>query len=192
MTTNRIHDPFPLDTARLRLRTAGPDDAEFILSLWSDPRVMGYVGFPNGLPTSEERIRRQIANASPDPFSRLLIVDRSSDGQHIGQAHVGRVDEQGIVEPDIKLSPDHWGTGYGQEVWKTLIACGFLQTACRIVQGTPNVENAGSVHMMSRCGMQRTGEDTLEPSGPMKDAMVPVHYFIYRITRQKWTTLRAT
>jgi len=190
MATDTIRDPFPLNTARLRLQAAGPNDAAFIVSLWTDPRVMGFVGFPLGLPTSEEHVLRQITDTSEDPFSRLLTVVRAANQQRVGQARVGRVDAEGIVEPDIKLAPTFWNIGYGQEVWRTLILCGFLQPACRIVQGTPNVENAGSIHMMERSGMRRSGERTFQPSGAMEEAMVPVHHYIYRMTRQEWEEQR--
>jgi hypothetical protein len=36
-------------TARLRARLATADDADLICSLWSDPRVMTHIGFPESM-----------------------------------------------------------------------------------------------------------------------------------------------
>ena len=62
----------------------------------------------------------------------------------------------------------------------------FEQDACRIVQGTPNVANVGSIRMMERCGMSRVGEGRFVPSGPLKDSMTDVPHYVYQITREDW------
>ena len=47
--TQESSDKIVIETPRLIIYLAVPDDASFIHSLWTDPRVMRNVGFPGGL-----------------------------------------------------------------------------------------------------------------------------------------------
>ena len=168
-------------TKRLLVRVAVPDDVELIHRLWTDPRVTTFVGFPQGIPTSQAEIEAQIKRDSDRPLKRLLIAERLSDGEPIGEVKLGEPDEQGISEPDIKLFREHWQQGYGRELWGAMIEHLFAVRACRVVQGTPNVANAGSIRMMEGCGMVRVGEGRFEPSASMKEIMIAVPHYVYRI-----------
>jgi len=178
------------DTARLAVRPATAEDAGPIHELWTDPRVTTNVGFPQGIPTSVGEIQAQIARDAGRPYARLLIAVRREDGTAIGQVKLGEPGAAGIAEPDIKLSPDHWGQGYGRELWSAMIDLLFDETDCRLVQGTPNVANTASIRMMASCGMRRTGEGVFEPPERMADVMVAVPHFVYRIDREEWDARR--
>lgn len=181
---------FVLETDRLRVRAARPDDVELIHSLWTDPRVMTFVGFPGGLRTSHDEIRSQLERESRDPAWGLLIVERKQGGSAIGQAHLGRPDDDGISEPDIKLLPEFWGQAYGRETWEGLIDYTFANSDSRIVQGTPNVANVASIRMMESCGMVRIGRGRFEPSESMREFATAVPHFVYRIDRAVWETCK--
>lgn len=45
-----------LETGRLTIRTAAEGDADMFFDLWTDPSVMGNVGFPAGLPITRNEI----------------------------------------------------------------------------------------------------------------------------------------
>ena len=177
-------------TSRLIVRPALSDDAGLIHSLWSDPRVTTFVGFPGGIPTPEIEIRAQIERDRERPLKRLLIAERADDGEPIGEIKLGEPNGDGISEPDIKLFPEHWAQGYGRELWGAMIDHLFEQDACRIVQGTPNVANVGSIRMMERCGMSRVGEGRFVPGGPLRDSMTDVPHYVYQITREEWQETR--
>jgi len=176
---------------RLRIRAATKTDALLIHRLWSDPRVTTFVGFPNGIPTTQAEIEAQIERDDDRPLRRLLIAEHLGGGAPIGEVKLGEPNEQGICEPDIKLLPDCWGNGYGTELWRAMIDHLFQQTACAIVQGTPNIANTASIRMMERCGMSRIGEGRFEPGGPLKDSMTPVPHYIYQIARRDWAARTA-
>ena len=174
---------FVFETDRLRVRAARPDDVELIHSLWSDPRVMTFVGFPQGLPTSQAEIRSQIERDASRPYRRLLIAEQACDGQAIGECKLGAPDEEGVCEPDIKLLPAAWRRGYGRELWKAMIDVLFREADCRIVQGTPNIANAASIRMMESCGMSRVGRGRCEPPESMRQFATAVPHYVYRIDR---------
>ena len=52
------------ETERLIVRTATVEDADLVCELWTDPRVMAYVGFPQGLKITREEIKAQIQRPS--------------------------------------------------------------------------------------------------------------------------------
>jgi len=167
-------------TSRLRIRPAAIDDVELIYSLWTDPRVMQLVGFPNGIPTSQEEIRAQIERDADRHGIRLLIAEREPDEQPIGQCKLGAPDQDGVCEPDVKLLPAFWRQGYGRELWGGMIDFLFVETGCLIVQGTPNTANTASIRMMESCEMTHAGEGVFQPPMETRDVTVPVPHYVYR------------
>ncbi len=132
------------ETERLIIRLATEADAEFYHTLWTHPQVMKNVGFPQGLPITREEIRERLAQASGDAFNRLLVVEKRATGESIGECKLARPDpddDEGVAEPDIKLLPEHWGQGYGREIWTALVAYQFEHTDGAAVQTTPNIHN---------------------------------------------------
>ena len=56
------------ETERLLVFVATPDDATMFFKLWTDPRVMSNVGFPQGLPIMFEEIVQQLGGTSRAGF----------------------------------------------------------------------------------------------------------------------------
>ncbi|MEW5825737.1 MAG: GNAT family protein [Candidatus Bipolaricaulota bacterium] len=175
--------PYLFNTQCLAVRRAVADDAPFILSLWSDPQVMRFVGFPRGLPTAARDVSQRLRLPGRSP---LLVVEYRETGEPVGQCLLGAPDECGVCEPDIKLTPCQWGRGYGTELWVAIIDQLFLTTACAAVRGTPNVANVASIRMMEAAGMRRVGEGRFEFPCSMQAYTVPVPHFVYEITRAAW------
>lgn len=175
-----------VETSRLLIRLAEPGDAAFICALWNDPRVMRFVGFPNGLGESEERLRANIANRGDSEFRQLLVVSLKESGQVIGQCKMELPGPDGVSETDVKLHPDFWGQRYGVEVKRALLDHLFTHTDCRVVQATPNVENIASVKMQESVGGLRMSEGTYQFPESMRSYTAPVHHYIYYVTRDIW------
>jgi len=174
----------PFETQRLIVRAATSDDASFIVSLWSDPRVMRYVGFPRGIPTAAEDVPRRIERGKG--LDALLVARLRASGEPIGQCMLGTPDSFGVCEPDIKLHPSFWGRGYGRELWAALVDQLFRHSACATVRGTPNIVNTASIRMQESAGMRRVGGGTFEFPDPIKSFTEPVPYALYEITREEW------
>lgn len=173
------------ETERLRIRTAGMADTELLHRLWTDPRVMRFVGFPRGLSITVDQIADDLTQGvSTGAFDRCLLVELRSTGEVIGECRLGTPDEAGIAETDVKLFPEHWGHRYGVEVKRGLVEHLFINTYCVAVQATPNVENAASIVMQEAVGGVRVGEVTFEPPEGMRDQMTAVHSYVYRVHRE--------
>ena len=179
------------ETERLVVRTAVVEDARMLYSLWTDPRVMTNVGFPEGLTITREEIEASISEQQPSEFGKYLIVVRREDGTVLGECKLIRPDEDGISETDVKLLPDHWGNRYGVEVKQGLVDYLFTHTDCAAVQGTPNVRNIASIRMQEAVGAVRVDERTYQFPEGGKVETAPVHHHVYHVFRETWESRRA-
>jgi RimJ/RimL family protein N-acetyltransferase len=178
-------------TARLRIRKALPTDGdtEMYFRLWTDGRVMANVGFPNGIPMTREKMRQDLESQSQSEFNHLLVIERRSDGQRLGECALHPPDENGIAGTDVKLLPAYWGHAYGVEVKRGLLDYLFTYTDCHAVRASPNVNNRPSIRMQEAVGGQRIEEFVYEFPEHMREFTCPVHGCIYEVTRQTWEAL---
>jgi RimJ/RimL family protein N-acetyltransferase len=177
------------ETPRLIIRAATSDDASFIASLWSDPRVMRFVGFPDGIPGATEDVPRRIRRGQG--LGALLVAETRVGRELVGQCLLGEPDAVGVSEPDIKLRPDLWGRGYGRELWAALIDQLFLLSSCAVVRGTPNIGNVASIRLQESAGMKRVGQGVFEFPDPLRLPTTAVPFYVYEITRREWEVRRA-
>jgi RimJ/RimL family protein N-acetyltransferase len=177
-----------LRTDRLLVRPALPDDVDFYLELWTDPRVMVNVGFPQGLRITRDDILEKIEKQrqKDTEFGRLLVVVLEQTGQVVGECKMDLPDEEGISRTDVKLLPVFWGHHYGVEVKRALVGHLFAHTDCTAVEGYPNVNNIASIKMQEAVGGVRIGEKVYEFPEEMRDYTTPVHHYIYRVERTGW------
>jgi RimJ/RimL family protein N-acetyltransferase len=178
-------------TTHLSIRKALPTDAdtEMYYRLWTDGRVMANVGFPNGIPMTREKMRQMLESQGESEFDSLLLIERLSDGQRLGECKLGKPDENGIAGTDVKLLPEYWGHAYGVEVKRGLLDYIFTHTDCRAVRASPNVNNRPSIRMQEAVGGERIDEFVYEFPEHMREYTVPVHGYTYEVTRQAWETL---
>ncbi|HDS02457.1 MAG TPA: GNAT family N-acetyltransferase [Firmicutes bacterium] len=174
-------------TERMSIEAPHESDASFFCSLWQNPEVMKYVGFPEGLFCDEKRLSRQIArdNEEGKVFGRPLIVRLSSDATLIGECFMGFPDDEGLSETDVKILPQYRGVGYGTEIKKGLVDYLFAQSSARGIKATPHKDNRASIRMQEANGGIRLGEAIWKPSGEQREKSgacdVPYcSYVIYR------------
>jgi [ribosomal protein S5]-alanine N-acetyltransferase len=179
------HDSI-FETERLVVRAATVEDVDLYYALWTDPRVMKHVGFPQGLRITRSKLEEILSGQKGSEFERLLIVELKAIGQAIGECKLCYPDEEGLAGPDCKLLPDFWGHKYGAEAWLALVAYQFAHTDCIAVQATPNVDNVASIKMQEGAGAVRVGEAVYEFPESMRDYTTPVHHYFYRVDRADW------
>jgi RimJ/RimL family protein N-acetyltransferase len=177
-------------TERLVVRLATVQDVDLIYDLWTDPRVMTYVGFPQGLRITREQIREQHLQRQGNAFQQLLVIELAESGQAVGHCKMAYPDEEGTVGPDVKLLPAFWGHKYGAEVWQGMVDYEFTHTDCDIVAGWPNVQNVASIKMMEATGAVRVDEGVYEFPEAMKAYTTPVHSYGYHLSRADWERRR--
>ena len=176
------------ETERLIVRKARPDtqDIEFFFAIWTNPKVMTMVGFPQGLRITRGQIAKQISSQSNSVMDDKLLVELKDSGDLIGECKLGTPDDSGVSETDIKLLPRYWGKGYGTEIKRGLVNWLFSNTDCKIVRATPNRKNIASQIMQEAVGGRRVGEGVFEFPQSMRDYTVDVPYYVYEISRDTW------
>ncbi len=180
-----------IETERLLIRTAEKDDAKILFDLWTDPRVMTNVGYPQGLEiTLQEIEERTIAQDTTSEFGKYLMAQLRAGGATIGECKMDLPDQQGISRTDVKLLPAYWDHKYGVEIKQALVDYLFLHTGCEAVEGTPNVDNIASIKMQEAVGAVRVGEDTFQSPHARAAVTAPVHHYIYHVTRSTWAWRR--
>jgi RimJ/RimL family protein N-acetyltransferase len=180
-----------ISTERLLIRAARADDAAVLLQLWTDPRVMTNVGYPQGLDISRHKIEASILAQDPgSEFGKYLMVQLKEGGLALGECKMILPDEEGISRTDVKLLPEHWGHRYGVEIKQALVDHLFLHTDCRAVEGTPNVVNVASIKMQEAVGAVKVGEGTFSFPKAKAAFTTPVHHYIYHVTRATWARRR--
>lgn len=183
-----------LHTERLTIRMAATNspDIDLIFELWTDPRVMAPVGFPEGLPISKEEISALLTKKSTSELSALLIVELTDESTPIGQCKLGIPDDQGVSETDIKLRPKFWNQGFGTEIKRALVNYLFTHSNCQAIRATPNRNNIASQKMQEAVGGHKVGEGVCVFPEHIRAYTVDVPHFIYMIYREDWQREQGT
>ncbi|WP_420643423.1 GNAT family N-acetyltransferase [Candidatus Leptofilum sp.] len=173
-------------TPRLTVRKATVADAGMFYALWSDPAVMTYVGFPNGLGMTQQEIEGKLQNQGEGVYGRLLTIILCKTGEPIGECYMTWPNQAGIAETDVKLLPTFWGQKFGVEVKRGLLDYLFTHTDCTAVQATPNIHNIASIKMQEAVGGVRAGTGKSLVPQPNRIESVTVEYVFYRVYRRIW------
>ncbi len=173
-------------TDRLIIQRATVADADMFFALWTDPAVMQHVGFPQGLPITQQEIEEKLRNQGEGVYGRLLVVVLQATGERIGECFMTQANQAGIAETDVKLLPAFWGHKYGVEIKRGLLNYLFSHTDCSSVQATPNIHNIASIKMQEAVGAVRagTGKSLIPQSNGAKP--ITVEYVIFRVYRRIW------
>lgn len=183
-----IH-PLELKGERLILRPFIEQDLKDLQELWKDGQVMRYVGFPKGLPKSEEEMQKWFselyANKSITESDYYLAVTDLA-GRFLGEAMIGKV-ENGTSEPDAKLLPIYWGKGYAKEVFNLIIDYTFNHLTATSIKVTPNVLNERAIRLYHSLGFIKQGEsDTWFPPEHLENIAQPVQYQTMVLTSKNY------
>jgi ribosomal-protein-alanine N-acetyltransferase len=181
---------FQTDRLIIRKAMSTDSDVEFFFRLWTDSRVMTNVGFPYGLKITREAIRSAFKQQTASEYDTRLVAELKTTGERIGECKLGRPNEDGISETDVKLLPEYWGRGYGTEIKQALVDYLFTRTACRAVKASPNKNNIASQKMQEKVGGKKVGEHIHRFPEEMRSCTVDVESYIYMVFREDWERLK--
>ncbi|UJR86468.1 GNAT family N-acetyltransferase [Sandaracinus amylolyticus] len=146
---------FPvLETERLVLRAAMPNDALDLYRILSDPRVTRYFGRPpwTALAQAEERIAVTDAAFRERKGIRWVLSLRGNP-RMIGSCGFWRmVPEHLRAEVGYELDPEQWGHGYMPEALRAIVAFGFDVLRLHAVEAHIDPENRNSARVLEKLG----------------------------------------
>ena len=156
-----------IETPRLRLRTATPDDAAFFMELVNDPSWIANIGQRN-IHTLEAA--RAALEAGPMAQFRehgysLYIVERRSDGVCVGMA--GLVRRDSLPGPDIgyAVRPAYWGQGYAWEATAAIVRQAQQVLRLRTLYGITSLQNQASINLLNKLGLRFERFTRRQPDG---------------------------
>jgi len=141
--------PGQIDTARLRLRRARPDDLDAMHAVLSHPEAMRYwSSLPHtDIAQTQEWLANMIAG-SPEESDDFVV---EYAGQVIGKAGFWRIPAIGYI-----LHPDYWGRGLATEALSAVIAHVFATYPIPIVVADVDPNNAASLALLAKLGFVET------------------------------------
>jgi ribosomal-protein-alanine N-acetyltransferase len=147
-----------LVTPRLLLRPFTPADVAVVHGIYSDPEVMRYVatGPMADLAHTQRLIDDYTDHQLQHGFSFWAVIEQAS-GALIGDAGLYRT-LSGEIELGYTLGTAWWGLGYATEAAGTWLRVAFEELGVAEVVALAEPANTGSLHVLEKLGMQRTGE----------------------------------
>jgi RimJ/RimL family protein N-acetyltransferase len=178
-----------LETPRLALRQFTEDDVDNLFELNSDPAVMRYL--TGGRPTPREEIRDQIIPfhlAVYERFDRLgtWAAQSAATGEFLGWFHfrAGPGSDPANIDLGYRLRRSAWNLGYATEGSRALISRGFTDLRVERVFAHTMTANAGSRHVLEKCGLTLVGTTAHEDAEVTEGAD---HGQVeYALTKAEW------
>jgi RimJ/RimL family protein N-acetyltransferase len=151
-----------LKTSRLTIRQFTEDDVDNLFDLNHDPEVMRYL--TGGKPTPREEISDKIIPFHLGVYERLdrlgtWAADSTATGDFLGWFHFRPGPGSDITNIDLgyRLRRSAWNQGYATEGSRALISMGFTELGVQRVFAHTMTVNAGSRHVLEKCGMTLVG-----------------------------------
>jgi len=145
--------PFPtLHTERLTLRKMTPGDADELLRLRSDERVIEHLGFLK-MTTREQALRYIEKMKSGQQNNEFLnwVVSSNDDLKFLGTVVIWNIStENHRAETGYMLHHEFQGKGYMNEAMKQVIKFGFNTIGLHSIEAIVSPENKASVQLLSR------------------------------------------
>lgn len=152
-----------LQTPRLILRQFTLDDAGLLLVLNSNPEVLKYLHEP--LLETEEQALHVIENIILPQYKNNLgrwAIHLKSTNGFIGWCGLKYLAELNEIDLGYRLMQEFWGKGYAFEAAKHTVDYGFNQLHLKTIVGRAHIENAASLKILIKTGMQYVKDEVVD------------------------------
>jgi RimJ/RimL family protein N-acetyltransferase len=155
-----------LETARLRLRRAGPEDLGALHALWNAPEVRRYLFDDVAIDETTARSVLDHAVGLADQGLGLWLCFAKDDKALVGCAALLPVSVAAeyewrlaaFVEPLVALDPASWHRGYAAESLGAMLRHAFDTLGIERLAAVHDVPNAASRRMLERAGFVALNE----------------------------------
>ncbi len=169
------------ETRRLRHRAFTVGDAEAFFALTSHPEVIRFTGEP---PLPSVDAAREAIASYPDwdtvgygRWASVLKETRAVIG-FCGLKYLPKLD---AVDVGYRFLPEYWGRGLATEACRASLDFGFTTLRLEQIIGLVLPENAASIRVLEKVGMQADGEVVYDGESALR----------YSMTRRGWDDERA-
>lgn len=173
------HDVRMIPGRRVLLLSTQEADLPALLRLWNDGAVMQWVGFPDGLGYTLEKMHDWLRSIQANRHRHHFTV-YAGDGMFCGEAHASLDRESRRASLDIKFVPEAQGKGRSRDALGALIDWVFraLSEADAVwVEPWPN--NLAAQTLYYSCGLRQTTRPADLTEGPS----------YWELTRSTWSAM---
>ncbi|OWA34149.1 N-acetyltransferase [Saccharibacillus sp. O16] len=151
---------FPrLETPRLILREARPEDREGLFRLYADEEVMRYIPLDpfESVEEADDEMSWHARIFREQTGLRWMIEDRES-GAFVGTCgFLGLEREHNRMEIGYDLTRAHWGRGLMPEAIRAVLDFGFGSLHANKIEARVDPDNAASIRLMEKLGFTLEG-----------------------------------
>lgn len=135
----------------LQIREAVVEDAEQLCIWWNDGKVMEHAGFPNGLGTTPQIIRKQIEYGSAQSQRHIILYENTP----IGEMNYREVDTS-TCEIGIKICDfSKQNQGLGKIILSLFIDALFNEYGYKRIILDTNLNNSRAQHIYEQLGFKK-------------------------------------
>lgn len=161
----------------ITIKLTAADDLKNVQTLWANPAVMCFVGFPEGLHETMEHLKDEWLPWVQCPPQRQHY-SVYADGTYCGESFYD-VDDIGLACMDIKLLPDARGKGIAYQAMYHALDAAFQEGNADRAYVDPDPENHKALALYRRLGFTETKRPAhLEDPG--------VAYVYMELSRAEW------
>jgi RimJ/RimL family protein N-acetyltransferase len=136
----------------LLIRYATVNDANVLCKWWNDGKIMAHAGFPNGINTTKEEIKKQISEETDDTTRRWII---EIDGKPSGEMNYRNKGNE-TAEIGIKICEfTKQDKGYGTKLLKMFINYLFKELKYKKIILDTNLNNKRAQHVYEKIGFNK-------------------------------------
>ncbi len=175
-----------LETPRLLLRPARPEDAQFYFDLWNSPFALRYNCMR---PPSMEKARARVAADAAD--DQVFYLERKSDGATLGSITLGQDElryQADSLSLDYALAEPYANQGYMTEALACVIRHAFDDLGLELISARVFEPNLASRRVLEKLGF--THEGTLRHA-VMAQSGVIYDDTLYSLLRGEYQTGKA-
>ena len=135
----------------IHIRETTFEDAAQLCLWWNDGKVMEHAGFPNGLGTTPEIIRDEIAEQNEKSRGHMIIYR----GVPIGEMYYGEIGEK-VCEIGIKICDSSLhNKGLGKVILSMFIDGLFHECGYEKIALNTNLKNKRAQHVYEQLGFEK-------------------------------------
>ncbi|MFI7026667.1 GNAT family N-acetyltransferase [Micromonospora sp. NPDC049900] len=176
--------PITIPGRVITLRELRPDDAADALAIIGDDRVTHWLSFDSrDHAAAVAMIEGAVIRAQQTPRTEYYLAVADTEDRMIGFARLGLSGHQ-AAKLGYAINADHWGHGYATDAARTIIGYGFQELRLHRVTAAIGPDNAASIAVVKRLGMQYEGRlrDHVFTNGAWRDSL------LYSILASEWIT----
>lgn len=148
--------PLPLETARLRLRPASPDDLETWHAISRDAEQAWFGEARSTLEDARAGLEREARRQERHGFS-LWAVELRQAVEMIGVTGLRHLADGPEIEVGYRFLERCWGNGYATEAARAAIAFGLDELRLERIVAVTLPGNRASRRVLEKCGLSFVG-----------------------------------